>query len=252
MDEKTTYYYIDESGHINNNSNFFIHGCLKTDTPSDSEKVLLSLKEEIHDSLVYESFHEDFKKKGFHAVDNHPDIRSLLYKVLFKMNFRCYFVVIDKRDPSFQILQSKKGMDEIFLLSIRKLLTDRIKKNKEDKNIFYFEEIEIKERSLKSVLDEFFKTVDTSIKCEYYIVGKETENLALIDYANYSISSILKDITKANRSDILKKNARMVDYFKLLLPKTGCVYLLNEDIYLSRLNGLSVESILDNLTGLKG
>jgi hypothetical protein len=52
--KKTNYFYIDESGSINNDSKIFIHGCIKTDSPIALTTALTELKQQLLDTLYYD------------------------------------------------------------------------------------------------------------------------------------------------------------------------------------------------------
>jgi hypothetical protein len=63
--KKVNYFYIDESGSISNDSNIFIHGCIKTDSPITITDSLLKLKKELRNSLYYDEFRHKIVKQGF-------------------------------------------------------------------------------------------------------------------------------------------------------------------------------------------
>lgn len=46
--KRTNYFYIDEAGHINNDSPVFIHGCIKTDVLN----VFKDAHENLHTGLI--------------------------------------------------------------------------------------------------------------------------------------------------------------------------------------------------------
>ncbi len=87
-------FFIDESGSLSNSSSVFILGCLKTDTPDSLEKKLNGMIEYISDNIYYDDFRETILTRGFHAAEDHPDVRAEIFKVLPLLNFRAYFVVI--------------------------------------------------------------------------------------------------------------------------------------------------------------
>ncbi len=223
--KKTNYFYIDEAGHINNNSNVFIHGCIKTDTPDIMQEAIEELQEELHGMAYFEETVEILKKQGFHAVENHPDVRARFYSIIPFFNYRGYFVVVDKTSEYFKSLKKDKEDFEIFELFLKKLLTDRLKRNKEDHNVFIFEEIEIEKKSLKKILEILFNDFSDKYDCEYKIEGKSHINLGTIDYLNYILYSILNDS---------KANIRMEQNLNLIKQKIGVINILNKNLYLSR------------------
>lgn len=236
--EKTCYYYIDEAGHINNDSNVFIHGCIITDSPSIINNAISDLHSEIKSDLYFDEFVSRLDEEGFHATENHPDIRAQFYKLLPLLNYRAYFVIIDKESSCFKKLKEEKEDYEIFELFLRKLLLERIIKNKNNKNIFYFEEITIEQKSLINILIDFFESLDKSINCEFHVVGKEVKNLAVVDYLNYVLYSILNS---------KKTNDRMEKNFNIISPKIGLINILHNNVYLSRKKTDKYKVDLNNL-----
>jgi len=235
----TNYFYIDESGHILNNEKLFIHGCIKTDTPDLLSRTLEEVKAEIQNDIYFNEFKEEFMKTGFHATDNHPDIKTALYRRLIKLNWRAYFVVINKESEYFKSIKSKKE-HEIFMISLTKLLYNRIRSSRKDKNIFIFEEIQLTPKSLGQVLKEFFKAMnEKKYDCEYKIVAKDADiNLAIVDYLNYVLYQILKTNNKI---------IRMRQNFDLFAPKIALIHIQNSRKYLSRINDeITVENLIKN------
>ena len=233
---KTNHFYIDESGHILNNVSLFIHGCIKTDTPISLENVMEEVRAKINNELIFNAFRDDFKASGFHAVDNHPEIRVALYNRLLKMNWRAYFVVVNKESDYFKSIKDKDE-HEIFMISLSKLLYNRIRKAKKDNNVFVFETIQLKPKSLKFVLDDFFEQMKKkNYHCEYSIVEKNGDiNLGIIDYLNYMIYSIL---TKN------KFHVRMGQLFELFAPKIAMIHIQHSKKYLSRVNeNINIENL---------
>ncbi|WP_296684013.1 hypothetical protein [Flavobacterium sp.] len=238
IEKKTNYFYIDESGNISNNSDLFIHGCIKTDSPETIKDALEKLKADLLDDLYYEDFKGRIQKEGFHATENNFDMRADFYKLLPLLDYRSYFVVINKNTDYFRELKNKKEEHEIFKYSLEQLLLDRINRNKGDRNIFIFEQIEISKKSLKTILDEIFGSLDNSHNCEYKIVGKEEENLGVVDYINFIFFHILS---------VVDSKPRMKQNFKIVAPKIAIVKLLHNKVYLSRKKKQNHKVTLDNL-----
>lgn len=242
MSRKTNYFYIDEAGHVNNNSNVFIHGCIKTDSPFELNDTLNSLIKKIENDIYNAYSIEKFIEQGFHAVENHPDIRAEFYRILPVINYRSYFVVLNKNEVFFENFKNNKQPHEIFALTLNKLLRNRIERAKNDKNIFYFEQIELGKVSLDQVIKDFFDSLgEKKGDCEYYIVGKNHLNLSIIDYLNYIFFSILEDVKK--------KQQRMIENFELIKPKIGSINYINRDAYFSRKQGIDINKIVDLFCG---
>jgi len=236
--KKVNYFYIDESGSINNDSSVFIHGCIKTDSPNTISEALKKLKEDLEDSLYYNEFSKRIKTEGFHATENNIDMRADVYKLLPLLDYRSYFVILNKETDYFKELKKKSEEHEIFYLTLKRLLHDRIVRNKDAKNIFIFETIQISQKSLNSILIDFFSEYDGSYDCEYYIVGKEEENMGVIDYLNFIFNKVLEDV---------KPMKRMFQNFDLVAPKIGVICIVNKNVYLSRKKKTKYKVTLNNL-----
>ncbi len=235
---KTHFYYIDESGGILNNETLFIHGCIKTDTPTFLQQALEEVKAEIQDDLYFNAFMDEFNESGFHAVDNHFDIRTLLYRKLIKLNWRAYFVAVNKQSDFYNSIKTKEE-HEIFMISLTKLLFNRIRNATEDNNIFIFETIQLSTKSLNSALQEFFDSMNKEYRCTFSIVEKDEEiNLAIVDYLNYMLYRILKT---NNGDEVMRRN------FDLFAPKIALIHIQNTKTYLGRYNDdVTIENLLMN------
>ncbi|MEX1191169.1 MAG: hypothetical protein WEA99_04290 [Brumimicrobium sp.] len=233
----TNYFYIDESGSISNNQKLFIHGCVKTDRPDSITEALKELFIDIVDDKYFEEFRDVIIKQGFHACENHPDIWHLVYKLIAMLEYRSYFVIINKESEFFK----SKGWEEHqwFSFSLKKLLKDRIISNKGERNIFYFEDIQIAKKKLPRILDEIFTLYkEQGHDVEYYIVGKEEENLVVTDYLNYIFFHIF---AKDQPWDRIKQN------FNLVSSKIALIHFIHNNVYLSRKKSSELQITLDNL-----
>lgn len=237
MPTKTNYFYIDESGSISNNQKLFIHGCIKTDNPDSISSALKELYDDIVDDKYFEEFRDTIIEQGFHACENHPDIWHLVYKLIALLEYRSYFLIINKESEFFK----SKDWEEHqwFTFSLKKLLHDRIVSNKGDRNIFYFEDILIAKKKLPRILDEIFIPYKNGgHNVEYYIVGKEEDNLAVIDYLNYIFYHIF---AKDQPWERIKQN------FNLVSSKIGLIYFMHNNVYLSRTKPDNFQITLNNL-----
>lgn len=240
MTRKTNYFYIDESGSINNNSNIFILGCIKTENPQSLLDNILAIEKFIKEDLYYEGERIKFNKNGFHAVENHPDIRTQLYRILPLLNYRSYFVYLNKKNEYFQNLLHTYKSYQIYKLCVKHLLSDRLKKAKGDNNVLIFEELTFEDYSLDKLVKEFLEEIKMD-NIEYKIVSKSEKNLSLIDYLNYIFYCILNEPAK--------KQERMIQNFELIKPKIGSIKYINERKYFSRFENYNLEQLIKTMTG---
>lgn len=239
---KTNYYFIDESGGILNDSPLFILGCIRTDTPQLISNSIKSLLSGFEDEIYYSPMINRIKEQGFHAVDNHPDVRARFFALLPILNFRSFFSIINKDLPPFKELIQNKSETDVYLLALDKLLKGRFN-NTVDKNIFIFEELQFKEKSQQKILDDYFSLYKNNGSIEYKIVGKEEINLSIADYMNYIFYSLLP-------IENLKKAQRMVDNFELIKPKIAFINVLNTDSFFYRRKPYSLYDVIQSYNGL--
>ena len=239
--KKINYFYIDESGRISNNQSLFIHGCIKTDSPHTISDALDKIKSDWRKLLYYSDFKDKILKQGFHAVENNLDMKADVYKILPTLDYRSYFVITNKTSDYFKNIMIGKDESDFFAISLKKLLHDRIISTSNDKNIFYFENIKLRKTNLKQIIENLF-TQYIDYDYEYFIVGKEEENLGIIDYLNYLFFHIFGD--KKNED---KPMPRMLMNLDLVSPKIALINFPHKNIFLSRKKKLSLQVTLDNI-----
>ncbi|GAA6767784.1 hypothetical protein AAFH68_37340 [Flavobacterium sp. CGRL1] len=242
--KKVNYFYIDESGSISNNQPVFIHGCIKTDSPNSISEALDKIKSEWQNLLYYSNFKDKITKEGFHAVENNMDMKADVYKILPLLNYRSYFVITKKDSEYFKRLMNEKDESDFFALSLKKLLHDRIKSTYKDENIFYFETIKLRKTSLKQIIENLFNQYP-EYDYKYKIVGKEEENLGIIDYLNYLFFHLFGQKKKDE-----KIMPRMLMNLDLVSPKIALINFPHKNIFLSRKKKPAFQVTLENIINL--
>jgi hypothetical protein len=238
---KTNFFYIDESGGILNDSPLFILGCIRTDTPQIISDKISKLLTDFENEIYYTSMLDQIREQGFHAVENHPDVRARLFAILPILNFRSFFCIINKSKYPYKELIENKEETRVYLLALDKLLKGRFN-NRKDKNIFIFEELQFKDESQQKILENYFAPYKKGGHLEYKIVSKKEINLAIVDYMNYIFYTLLpaKD---------LKKLQRMVDNFELIKPKIAFINMLHSKIFFTRKKTFTIEQIVQTYSG---
>ncbi len=230
----TSYYYIDESGAIDNNSKFFILSCYKTDTPEEVRSAVEKLYKEILNAPIFAIERKEFiKQKGFHACVNHPDIKSRFYNLLAMLNIRCYVLMLKKDSDLFKKLKENKSSTEIYNACITKLLSDRLTKTRHDKNVIIFEEygskpkkwLENVENVIKVIKDRIDEKFNTEISCTVKVHDKSDVNLSVIDYINHIFVQIFE---KENLQP------RIIDNFTIIEPKVALIYKMDKDHFFDK------------------
>lgn len=237
---KNTYYYIDEAGGIDNNSKFFILGCYKTDTPEDISSALIDLKTDILNEPYFAYERKKFLKQGFHACDNHLDIKSRFYNLVSTLNIRFYILLLKKDSVFFQQMkESKLTSNDIYNVCISKLLSDRLTKTRYDNNIIVFEQYGSKpinwlknvEEVMKQTATKIDDSFETKISYKVEVHDKSDINLSLIDYINYLFVQFFEKDTVLNR---------MSENFSILEPKIGLIYKMDKDLFYTKNKRLNI------------
>lgn len=240
---KINYFYIDETGHINNDEPIFAYGCIKTDTPKLIEKALLELKEELAEDPILAKFGEKILNNNFHATGDAFDVRTQFYRILPLLNYRAYFTVLFKNDDYYRRLKTENEDYEIIKSMLLKIIKPRVTKNKNDKNIFFIETLKVKNKSLAKILEEIFNTFKDDYNVEYSIVDKGCQNMPVVDYLCFILNKIF--VQKKNENiDVAEWVERT---FEAIKDKIGLIHFQNEDSFYSRHGKKNKQIELNNL-----
>ena len=211
-------------------------GCYVTDDVESIEIKLSQLQDDLSKELYFEPYVKSMdKNKGFHAVEDHFDIRSRVYSLIPLLNFRSYFVILNKNK------ERVNDEKQTYLMLLNSLLKNRLIKNKMFENIVFFEKLTFKNYSQKEILSEYFKEF-INIKVTFEIIDK-CNLLSLIDYQNYVLYTLLKD------SDQIRKEIRMVQNFENLQPKIGLIQIANSNYFFTRFKKYTILDVYNTLIG---
>lgn len=236
---KSTYYYLDESGTIDGDSKYFILGCYKTDNPEDLRAKMVGLQNSILVDPIFGYERKKFQLQGFHATENHPDIRSRVYSLISRLNIRAYVLLLDKNSDFSKRLISNNSNDEIYMICLEKLLSDRLLKNRTHKNILVFENYGNKpnvwkkniEGAINNILEKLEGRGFNGIKYEIEVRDKTEILLSVIDYINYLYGQLFNK----------KPSQRNIENFKIIEPKIALTYKMAIDEYLDKNIRLKIE-----------
>lgn len=235
------YLYIDESGLLRSDKErFFIISCVATDTPDQIEATLYQLRQDICDHPYYFPYREKFISHGFHAVSNHPDIRTEMYKIIPYMNMRVYTIVIDKLSDFYKDVSSRYNFDiDFYAFLIKQLLRDRVKSEKDNHIHFIFEEyggtIAHHKNRMEDVIGTLISEVGDGVEYVVEVCSKDNIILSVVDYVNYILYQLLNQPGKGTR---------MMNNFKLVEPKIASLHLLHTKAYYGRRKNINFEEIL--------
>lgn len=246
------YIYVDEAGTLvlGDVDRFFLLSCYITDTPNIIKSELLTLQNKILNEPYYAFDIERFKQQGFHACDNHPDIRSGYYKLLLRLNIRIYSIVIDKYSDFFKNLTKRFSISrELYSFFVRELLYDRLLSERRNKIHIIFEEYGSSITKHKTDMTDVLMRIMREMKCngvkdkisfDVDVHSKDDILLSVIDYVNYVLFQMLKDIDPKN-------NVRMNANFKLIEPKIANLHSLHNSQYYHSRKNINFEEIKGRL-----
>lgn len=241
MESKDIYFYIDESGSLSGlNERFFLMTCMITEDPTQIKGVLEDLRNYICNAPYYVSYKDKFLQTGFHATENHPDIRAEVYKRLDAMNMRLYSIILDKSSDTYKDIRSRLITDDaIYLFLIKNLLSKRLVSERNNRLHIMLEEYGSKimnhKNSMESIVKEIACYYRLNLIYELEVCSKDNIVLSVVDYVNYVLYQILNGT---------KNNTRMIDNFKLIQPKVALLHDLHNKQYYGRNKHISFEEIL--------
>lgn len=238
---KSNYFYIDETGHINNDSPIFVFGCIKTDTPNMIDTILQNTKEELSSDKLLMEFGTRLIDNNFHATGDPADVRTAMFRLLPYMSFRSYFYVLLKSGEYYSTLKKERKDHEIIEMMLKKLIKSKLEKHREEMNYFYFETLEVQGKKLTKILKSIFDEFSELKNFEYHIVGKECQNMPIIDYMNFTLNKILTCDVDEALPDWLNRT------FNAIKDKMGLVFIYNDRKYYSRFGDENDNINLQNL-----
>lgn len=240
-DKESIYFYIDESGTLDtptDNDRFFILSCYATNTPDIVKQELNKLMKKIQDELYFDNELHELNSTGFHACDNHPDIRAEYYRLLYKLNIRIYALILDKQSATFQDLKKQHENNEgVYIELLQNLLNDRLIRNRSNYNVLTFEEYGSKPQAYKSRIKTMIESIikknnlgRLSYKVE--IATKSNIMLSAIDYVNYVLYQMLH-----------KESKRVCANFQLIEPQIALLHHLDRKIFYSEKKRINFDEI---------
>jgi hypothetical protein len=245
--------YIDEAGDLNDQSKYFLVGCIITDSPDDLLKEIGLLESEIENRGYYSRFRKEFLKKGFHASTNHPDIYGQFVALLPRLNFRYYALILNKNSEYFFETITSKSKEAVYDNSLKSLLKDRLLKRKDTLNRLFFEQnlpnptesrISLREEQLRALMaglnDEMIKKglIKKNLQYEVRVQNKKTQPLfAVVDFMNHIVMKVYEG-RHGKVEEYMKEN------YRLLEPKIGCIHdVANRKFYKPRKKGIDIDNI---------
>jgi hypothetical protein len=247
------YFYIDEAGDLNNQSKYFLIGCIITDSPEDLIREIDLLESEIKSRGYFSRFINEFLKTGFHASKNHLDIYSKFVALLPRLNFRYYAQMLDKRSEYYLVTKTFKSKEEIYDDMLKSLLKDRLLKRIDAINKIFFEQnlpnptesrINFRRKQLESLISGLNskvinkKLIKNDLEYEIEVQNKKSQPIfAVVDFMNHIVMKVYEGKNE-KVENYMKENYRLVE------PKIGCIHDVAHGIFHKpRKKGIDIDRI---------
>ncbi|MEW6617629.1 MAG: DUF3800 domain-containing protein [Patescibacteria group bacterium] len=238
-------YFVDESGDLDvgkGSSKYFLICCVSVNNPRDLSRKISKLEYEIEHSAILSRHWKDFRKHGFHASENHPDIYLRFINLLNTIDFRAYFIFIEK-GSQFEEMVPRVGKELFYDEFIKIILIDRIIKD-EGYIVLNFEQnlpnqkkqsIRERQKELREVISETIrraylkkKNITKKPVVRINLRNKKSEpRLAVADYMGHVLFSYLNK--KEGNETMYVRN------YELLEKKIGLIHnYITKDFYQPR------------------
>ena len=159
MSKSTNYFFVDESGDAtfyngkkelilgqDGCSPILILGLIKTKTPKLLRAGLEELRQEVINNPYFQGIPSlKATAKSFHAKNDIPEIRMLVFNKLKELDFKSEFVVARKKEEIF-VNRHKKNKDLFYFDLVSKLFENNLHKNHQNK--IYFSKKDNKTRQI--------------------------------------------------------------------------------------------------------
>ena len=207
MERKSTYFFVDESGDPNfygkggdiivgqpGCSRILLVGFVRVDKPDPIRKSLA----ELHDHIAEDHYLKDIPSirktlKGFHAKDDCPEVRMMVYKTLAGQDFAAQVIVARKIERMFR--SSYKGnRDKFYQDLVGRLFQNETHKARINNIVFSKRDNKIQQHAMRAAIEagaERFKQkwdVDVSASLNIETLASSQDSmLQVVDYVNWAV-----------------------------------------------------------------
>ena len=207
MERKTTYFFVDESGDPNfygkggdiivgqpGCSRILLLGFVRVEDPEQIRKCLSELR---HETTV-DSYLRDIpsiKKtlRAFHAKDDCPEVRMMVYKTLANQNFGVQAIVARKIERMFRS-RYKGSKDKFYQDLVVRLFENELHKSERNIIIFSKRGNKIQQHTMRLAIEagieRFKKKWDADVTTKLEIQTHKSSQdfmLQVVDYTNWSV-----------------------------------------------------------------
>lgn len=239
--------YVDEAGDLESIDNpgaskFFVMGCIVTNDSDALEKKILSIEAEVDKNLFLSRHREQIVDDGFHATSNHFDLYNHMISHMYSLNYRSYFVVVDKSSVRhLNLLRNIGSSVGVYDFYLRSLLKDLLLQFKCEKIVITLEQnlssptqAHLRNRKveltnlLNALVSKNLKDAWVTKKIDFTIAlaGKENVLLHIVDYMDHVVLRYYLGLSSGHLKPFEKEN------FLSLSHKIGMVFLYAENKYI--------------------
>lgn len=254
LQEKTTYYFVDESGDPyfydrkgnlivgkEGCSKLLILGFIKTEQPAILRKAVAKIRQNISKDTYLQKIPSLIKSiKYFHATDYSPEIREKVFRSIVDLPFKAEFIVARKIEQLF-VKRHKKNPNLFYDDIISKLFQNQL--HSSSRNIIYFSvrtnsarQVPL-ETAIKNAIRAFEDKWKTPVNSEVQIYPQRPQTeycLQIIDYVIWTVQRAF-----------VKREDR---YFLFIKDKISLIadiydYSANKNTYYTRRNIFDLKKI---------
>lgn len=254
LQEKTTYFFVDESGDpyfYDRKGNLIVgkEGCskvlilgfIKTEQPELIRQAILEVRNEISKDTYLQDIPSLVKSlKYFHATDDSPEIREKVFKRILDLPFKAEFIVARKIEQLF-VKRYKNSPNLFYDDIISKLFQNQL--HSSSKNIIYFSVRTNRARqapleaAIKNAIGAFESKWKTAVNSEIQIYPQRPQAEFCLQVIDYVIWTIQRAFVK--RED---------RYYKFIKDKISLIadiyeYSANKNTYYTRRNIFDLKKI---------
>lgn len=230
-DMDSHYYLVDEAGDLSPTNNrtasrIFVVGCIVL---HDIDSIKISIDNLWKELRKKRKFRRHMNKKnldrvGFHACEDHSDIRNEFIEFMIQQPFRYYAVFIDKKQTS--------PSETLYRAMLINLLKGRMTKKNRTRHRIFIEQkmdnpsesrIPEEENILKEALS---KEISSTEEMECKLCLKDFQPLALTDYMNF----ILRHFLEGNKNGFLPY---MKNDYEMMRNKIGLIHNYSNNEFFS-------------------
>jgi len=211
-EQKTAYYFVDESGDPNfygkggdvivgqpGCSRILVLGFVRVDEPDPIRMELAELRSQISKEAYLKDI-PSIKKtlKNFHAKDDCPEVRMMVYKILAQQDFAVQVIVARKIERMFRS-RYKGSRDKFYEDLVSRLFQNQTHKAKINNIFFSKRGNKIQQHTMRTAIEigvERFRQkwsadVSTQLNVKTLSSGQDFM-LQVVDYANWAVQRVFE------------------------------------------------------------